>query len=240
MDKPIYKRVLLKLSGEALLGQSSFGIDIDVVKVICQEIKDVVDLGTQVAIVIGGGNIFRGGTVSSQGIDRGTADYMGMLGTVINSLALRGFLSELGVPTRVQTSIEMREVAEPFIVGRALRHLEKGRVVIFAAGTGNPFFTTDTAASLRALQIHADVMMKATKVDGVYDKDPVVHDDARKYDQITYTEVLAKNLRVMDATAISMCRDNELPVIVFNLEKRGNIKKVICGQPIGTIVGVEK
>ena len=240
MDKPIYKRVLLKLSGEALLGKGSFGIDIDVVKIISQEIKDVFELGTQVAIVIGGGNIFRGVEASTQGIDRGTADYMGMLGTVINSLALHGFLSDLGVPTRVQTSIEMREVAEPFIIGRAVRHLEKGRVVIFAAGTGNPYFTTDTAASLRALQIRADVMMKATKVDGVYDKDPVVHDDALKYDEITYTEVLAKNLRVMDATAISMCRDNDLPVVVFNLEKRGNIKKVICGQPIGTIVGVEK
>lgn len=240
MDKPIYKRVLLKLSGEALLGKNSFGIDIDVVKIISREIKDVVELGAQVAVVIGGGNIFRGVEASSRGIDRGTADYMGMLGTVINSLALQGFLSDLGVPTRVQTSIEMREVAEPFIIGRALRHLEKGRVVIFAAGTGNPYFTTDTAASLRALQIRADAMLKATKVDGVYDKDPVVHEDAHKYDEISYTEVLAKNLRVMDATAISMCRDNDLPVVVFNLEKRGNIKRVICGQPIGTIVGVEK
>ena len=240
MDKPIYKRVLLKLSGEALLGKSSFGIDIDVVKIIGQEIKDVVELGIQVAVVIGGGNIFRGVEVSTQGIDRGTADYMGMLGTVINSLALRGFLSDMGVPTRVQTSIEMREVAEPFIVGRALRHLEKGRVVIFAAGTGNPYFSTDTAASLRALQIRADVMLKATKVDGVYDKDPVVHGDALKYDTISYTDVLAKNLRVMDATAISMCRDNDMPVVVFNLEKRGNIKKAICGHPIGTIVGVDK
>jgi uridylate kinase len=240
MDKPIYRRVLLKLSGEALLGKKTFGIDVDVVKTIGGDVKEIVDLGVQVAIVIGGGNIFRGVEASTKGIDRGTADYMGMLGTIINSLALRGFLSEMGVATRVQTSIEMREVAEPFIIGRALRHLEKGRVVIFAGGTGNPYFTTDTAASLRALQIQADAMLKATKVDGVYDKDPVVHADARKFDRISYTEVLAKNLRVMDATAISMCRDNDMPVIVFNLETRGNIKKVICGQPIGTIVGVEQ
>ncbi|MBN2254831.1 MAG: UMP kinase [Deltaproteobacteria bacterium] len=240
MDKPIYRRVLLKLSGEALLGKKTFGIDVDVVKSIGGDVKEIVDLGVQVAIVIGGGNIFRGVEASAKGIDRGTADYMGMLGTIINSLALRGFLSEMGVVTRVQTSIEMREVAEPFIIGRALRHLEKGRVVIFAGGTGNPYFTTDTAASLRALQIQADAMLKATKVDGVFDKDPVVHADARKFDRISYTEVLAKNLRVMDATAISMCRDNDMPVIVFNLETKGNIKKVICGQPIGTIVGVEQ
>jgi uridylate kinase len=240
MDKPKYRRILLKLSGEALLGKRTFGIDIHVVKRIGEDIKEIVDLGVQVAIVIGGGNIFRGGEASTKGIDRGTADYMGMLGTVINSLALRGFLSEMGVETRVQTSIEMREVAEPFIIGRALRHLDKGRVVVFAGGTGNPYFTTDTAASLRSLQIDADAMLKATKVDGVYDKDPIVHADARMFDTISYDEVLTKNLRVMDATAISMCRDNDMPVIVFNLETKGNIRKVVCGQPIGTIVGVKQ
>ena len=237
MDKPIYKRVLLKLSGEALLGKSSFGIDSDVVKIIGQEIKDVVELGIQVAVVIGGGNIFRGVEVSTQGIDRGTADYMGMLGTVINSLALRGFLSDMGVPTRVQTAIEMREVAEPFIVGRALRHLEKGRVVIFAAGTGNPYFTTDTAAALRALEIKADVLMKATKVDGIYDKDPVVNKDAVFFERISFTDVLTRNLKVMDAKAISLCRDNNLSVLVFNLLSKGNIKRAIAGETVGTIVG---
>lgn len=240
MDKPVYKRVLLKLSGEALLGNSSFGIDIDVVKHIAKEIKEVTELGTEMAVVIGGGNIFRGVEISSEGINRTTADYMGMMATVMNSLALQSFLINMGVATRVQTSIEMREIAEPFIIGRALRHLEKGRVVIFAAGTGNPYFTTDTAASLRALEVSADILLKATKVDGVYDKDPVMNEDARKYDRINYTDVLAKNLKVMDATAISMCRDNNLPVIVFNLEKEGNIKGVICGKSIGTIVGVEQ
>lgn len=240
MDKPIYKRVLLKLSGEALLGKNVFGIDVHVVGVIAKEIKEVVDLGVQVAVVVGGGNIFRGIEVSSRGIDRTSGDYMGMLATVMNSVALQHSLVNAGVPTRVQSAIEMREVAEPFIVGRAVRHLEKGRVVIFAAGTGNPYFTTDTAASLRALEIQADVMLKATKVDGVYDKDPVTNKDAVLYNTISYTEVLTKNLKVMDSTAISMCRDNNLPVIVFNLEKRGNIRGVICGKSIGTIVGVEQ
>jgi uridylate kinase len=240
MDKPIYKRVLLKLSGEALLGNNAFGIDLHVVEVIAQEIREVVSLGVQVAIVVGGGNIFRGMEISSKGINRTSGDYMGMLATVMNSVALQNFLVNAGVPTRVQSAIEMREVAEPFIVGRAVRHLEKGRVVIFAAGTGNPYFTTDTTASLRALEIQADVMLKATKVDGVYDKDPVTNKDAVLYDRISYTEVLTKNLKVMDSTAISMCRDNNLPVIVFNLEKRRNIRGVICGKSIGTIVGVEK
>ncbi|MBN2514674.1 MAG: UMP kinase [Deltaproteobacteria bacterium] len=240
MDKPIYKRVLLKLSGEALLGNNAFGIDVHIVEVIAQEIREIVSLGVQVAIVVGGGNIFRGMEISSKGIKRTSGDYMGMLATVMNSVALQNFLLNAGVPTRVQSAIEMREVAEPFIIGRAVRHLEKGRVVIFAAGTGNPFFTTDTAASLRALEIQADVMLKATKVDGVYDKDPVTNKDAVLYDTISYTEVLTKNLKVMDSTAISMCRDNNLPVIVFNLEKRGNIRGVICGKSIGTIVGVEQ
>lgn len=228
------------MSGEALLGNNAFGIDINVVEIIAQEIRDVMCLGVQVAIVVGGGNIFRGIEVSSRGIDRTSGDYMGMLATVMNSVALKHSLVNAGVPTRVQSAIEMREVAEPFIIGRAVRHLEKGRVVIFAAGTGNPYFTTDTAASLRALEIQADVMLKATKVDGVYDKDPITNKDAILYDRISYTEVLSKNLKVMDSTAISMCRDNNLPVIVFNLEKKGNIRGVICGKSIGTIVGVEQ
>ncbi len=240
MDKPIYKRVLLKLSGEALLGKSSYGIDVDVVKLIADEIKEIVDAGVQVSIVVGGGNIFRGIEASTKGIDRTSADYMGMLATVMNSLALQNFLQNVGVFTRVQSAIEMREIAEPFIIGRALRHLEKGRVVIFASGTGNPYFTTDTAASLRALEMRADVMLKATKVDGVYDKDPTKHKDANMFDKISYIDVLTKNLKVMDATAISLCRDNKLPIIVFNLEKKGNIKGVISGKPIGTIVGVER
>ena len=230
----------MKLSGEALLGESSYGIDIDVVKLIADEIKEIVDAGVHVAIVVGGGNIFRGIEASTKGIDRTSADYMGMLATVMNSLALQNFLQNVGVSTRVQSAIEMREIAEPFIIGRALRHLEKGRVVIFASGTGNPYFTTDTAASLRALEMRADVMLKATKVDGVYDKDPTKHKDANMFDKINYTDVLTKNLKVMDATAISLCRDNKLPIIVFNLEKKGNIKGVISGKPIGTIVGVER
>ncbi len=240
MNKPIYKRVLLKLSGEALLGKSSYGIDIDVIKLIADEIKEIVDAGVQVAIVVGGGNIFRGVEASTKGIDRTSADYMGMLATVMNSLALQNFLQNVGISTRVQSAIEMREIAEPFITGRALRHLEKGRVVIFASGTGNPYFTTDTAASLRALEMRADVILKATKVDGVYDKDPVKHEDANMFDKISYTDVLAKNLKVMDSTAISLCRDNNLPIIVFNLAKKGNIKGVISGKPIGTVVGVER
>ncbi|MCD6154103.1 MAG: UMP kinase [Syntrophobacterales bacterium] len=239
MDKPIYKRVLLKLSGEAFLGKNSFGIDINVVKLIASEIKEILDLDVQIAIVIGGGNIFRGIQMSAEGMDRASADYMGMLATVMNSLALSNFLQGIGVATRVQTAIEMKEVAEPFILGRALRHLEKGRVVIFAAGIGNPYFTTDTAASLRAMEIKADVMLKATRVNGVYDKDPVIYSAAKMFDKISYTDVLTSNLKVMDSTAISMCRDNNLPVIVFNIETEGNIKRVVCGKSIGTVVGVE-
>jgi len=227
------------LSGEAFLGKNSFGIDINVVKLIASEIKEILDLDVQIAIVIGGGNIFRGIQMSAEGMDRASADYMGMLATVMNSLALSNFLQCIGVATRVQTAIEMKEVAEPFILGRALRHLEKGRVVIFAAGIGNPYFTTDTAASLRAMEIKADVMLKATRVNGVYDKDPVIYSAAKMFDKISYTDVLTNNLKVMDSTAISMCRDNNLPVIVFNIETEGNIKRVVCGKSIGTVVGVE-
>jgi uridylate kinase len=237
MEKPVYKRVILKLSGEALLGKSSFGIDIEILKVIAEEVKDITSLGVQMGIVIGGGNIFRGVEASTKGLDRASADHMGMLATVINGLALQNVLEGIGVTTRVQTAIDMRDVAEPYIKGKAINHLEKGRVVIFAAGTGSPYFTTDTAASLRALEMHADVVLKATKVDGVYDKDPVKNGDATIFDKIDYTEVLSRNLRVMDSTAISMCRDNNLPIVVFNLEQRGNIRRVICGEPIGTKVG---
>jgi uridylate kinase len=237
MDGPVYKRVLLKLSGETLMGNLSSGIDQEVVEAIAAEIREVFGLGVQLGIVIGGGNIFRGLTASAKGMDRTTADYMGMLATVINSLALQSALEHVGVPTRVQTAIEMREVAEPFIQRRAIRHLEKGRVVIFAAGTGNPYFTTDTAATLRAVEIKADIILKATKVDGVYDRDPVQYHDAVMYEKISYTDVLTKNLKVMDASAISLCRDNGLPLSVFNFQKAGNIKRVICGEAVGTIVG---
>jgi uridylate kinase len=237
MDHPAYRRVLLKLSGEALLGKSSFGIDPQVVSSIAAEIRDVAALGVQMGIVIGGGNIFRGMQASADGMDRTTADYMGMLATVINSLALQSALEHLNVVTRVQTAIEMREIAEPFIQRRAIRHLEKGRVVIFAAGTGNPYFTTDTAATLRAVEIRADILIKATKVDGVYDRDPVQNSDAVKYEKISYTDVLTRDLKVMDSTAISLCRDNGLPLVVFDLLRAGNIKRVICGEAVGTIVG---
>ncbi len=237
MDCPAYRRVLLKLSGETLMGKGASGIDPQVVDAIAHEIGEVAALGVQLGIVIGGGNIFRGMAASMKGIDRTTADYMGMLATVINSLALQSALEHLGVTTRVQTAIEMREIAEPFIQRRAIRHLEKGRVVIFAAGTGNPYFTTDTAASLRAVEIRADIILKATKVDGVYDRDPVRYPDAVMYEKISYTDVLTKDLKVMDATAISLCRDNALPLVVFNLQKTGNIKRVICGEPVGTVVG---
>ena len=225
------------MSGESFMGNRSSGIDPEVVEEVAGEIREVAALGVQLGIVIGGGNIFRGMTASAKGMDRTTADYMGMLATVINSLALQSALEHVGVPTRVQTAIEMREIAEPFIQRRAIRHLEKGRVVIFAAGTGNPYFTTDTAATLRAVEIKADIILKATKVDGVYDRDPVKDPDAVMYEKISYTDVLTKNLKVMDASAISLCRDNGLPLNVFNLQKAGNIKRVICGEPVGTMVG---
>jgi len=237
MDHPVYKRVLLKLSGESLMGNLASGIDHQIVGDIAGEIREVVALGVQLGIVVGGGNIFRGVTASTKGMDRTTADYMGMLATVINSLALQSALERQGVSTRVQTAIEMREVAEPFIQRRAVRHLEKGLVVIFAAGTGNPYFTTDTAATLRAVEIKADIILKATKVEGVYDRDPLQHADAVMYEKISFTDVLTSNLKVMDATAISMCRDNGLPLVVFNLQKPGNIRRVICGEAVGTCVG---
>jgi uridylate kinase len=236
-NKVVYKRILLKLSGEALLGKQSSGVDPEVANYIAAEIKSLADLNVQIGIVVGGGNIFRGLEASSKGMDRTSADYMGMLATVINSLALQSALEMRGIATRVQSSIEMREIAEPFIQRKAIRHLEKGRIVIFAGGTGNPYFTTDTAASLRAMEIKADVIMKATKVDGVYDSDPVKNKKAVMFKNIKYIDILTKNLKVMDATAISLCRDNSLPIIVFNLQKKGNIRGVICGKKIGTYVG---
>jgi len=239
MEKPVYRRVLLKLSGEALMGKHIFGIDPEVVGQIAGEIKEVVSLGVQLGIVIGGGNIFRGLEAGDRGADRAMADYTGMLATVINSLVLQSALEAIAVVTRVQSAIEIKAVAEAFILRRAIRHLEKGRVVIFAGGTGNPFFTTDTAAALRAIEIKADVMIKATKVNGVYDRDPMKFPEARMFDNIGYTDVLTKSLKVMDATAISLCRENLLPIVVFNLLKSGNMKNVICGQTIGTTIGGE-
>lgn len=233
-----YKRILLKLSGEALMGEKGFGIDSSTVDSIAKEIKKVVDMGAKIAIVIGGGNIFRGVEASAKGMERASADYMGMLATVINALALQNALEKNNVPTRVQSAIDMRELAEPYIRRKAMRHLEKGRVVIFAAGTGNPYFTTDTAAALRAMEIGADVIMKATKVDGVYSSDPIKDPKAKKYDTISYIDVLKKGLSVMDSTAISLCMDNNLPIVVFNLKGRDNIKKVVQGKKIGTIVGL--
>lgn len=231
-----YKRILLKLSGEALAGDQGYGIDPVVISGIAAEIKEVVDLGVEVALVIGGGNIFRGVAASSKGMDRASADYMGMLATVMNSLAMQDALEKQGVNTRVQSAIEMQEVAEPYIRRRAVRHLEKGRVVIFSAGTGNPYFTTDTAASLRAMEIHAEVILKATKVDGIYSADPKQDKTAIKLPTLTYLEVLQRGLRVMDATATSLCMDNNLPMIIFDMTCRDNIKKVVLGEPIGTIV----
>lgn len=234
MTSPRYKRILLKLSGEALMGDQSFGISPDVIKYVAEEVRSAFDLGVQIAIVVGGGNIFRGIAASSYGMDRVSADKMGMLATVINSLALQDALEEKGVLTRVQTAISMHEVAEPFILRKAVRHLEKGRVVIFAAGTGNPYFTTDTAAVLRAQEIHAEILLKATKVDGLYDSDPAIKDDAKFIKKISYMEIIEKQLHVMDMTAISLAMDNLLPLIVFNLATKGNIRKVVCGEPIGT------
>lgn len=236
MTQPRYRRILLKLSGEALMGEQGYGIDYSVLDSIAEEIKEIHGLGVEVAIVIGGGNIFRGLAASARGMERASADYMGMLATVLNALALQNALENKGVYTRVQSAIEMRELAEPYIRRRAVRHLEKKRVVIFGAGTGNPYFTTDTAAALRAMEIGAEVIMKATKVDGVYSADPVKDPSAVKYDRLTYIEVLQKNLGVMDATAISLCMDNNLPIIVFNLNVRGNIKRIVSGEDVGTLV----
>jgi len=232
-----YRRVMLKLSGEALAGEKGYGIDFDVTKKIAQEIKSLVDMGVEVGAVVGGGNIWRGR--SGEGMDRTTADYMGMLATCINGLALQDSLENLGVITRVQTAIEMKEVAEPFIRRRAMRHLEKKRVVIFSAGTGNPYFSTDTTAALRAAEIEADVILLAKKVDGVYDKDPHKYDDAKKFDKLNYIEVLEKGLQVMDSTATSLCMDNNIPILVFGLDNPENIRKAVMGEKIGTLVSKE-
>src|SRR5687767_8092402 len=235
---PIYKRVLLKLSGEALMGDQQFGVDPAVANRIALDVGAIQALGVETAIVIGGGNIFRGLAASARGMDRATADYMGMLATVINGLALQDGLEQSGVVTRVVTAIEMRAVAEPFIRRRAIRHLEKGRVVIFAAGTGNPYFTTDTAAALRAMEIKADAILKGTKVDGVYTADPMLDTTATKYDTISYLQVLERQLKVMDTTAISLCMDNKLPIVVFNMREPGNVRRVVFGEPIGTTVSI--
>jgi uridylate kinase len=236
VSKPAYTRVLLKLSGEALMGEQPFGIDPIVATQIAREIGEVQSFGVQTAVVIGGGNLFRGLAASARGMDRSTADYMGMLATVINALALQDALEQVGVLTRVVTAIEMRAVAEPFIRRRAIRHLEKGRVVVFAAGTGNPYFTTDTAAALRAMEMRAEVILKGTKVDGVYTADPMIEPTARRYESISYLEVLERGLKVMDATAVSLCMDNKLPIVVFNLRQAGNLRRVIMGEPVGTTV----
>jgi len=235
-----YHRVLLKLSGEALAGEAGYGLNVAVLQRIAQEIKGVIELGCELGIVIGGGNIFRGIAAAANGMDRASSDYMGMLATVINSLALQDVLEKEGVFTRVQSAIEMHELAEPYIRRRAVRHLEKKRVVIFAAGTGNPFFTTDTAAALRAMEIGAEVIMKATKVDGIYDSDPLKNPKAKMFDELTYIEVLNKNIKIMDSTAISLCMDNNLPIISFNLNQPGNISRVIQGERVGTIVRSER
>ena len=236
MASPIYKRVLLKLSGEALMGDQEFGINSDVIQYVAEEVRTTYNLGVQLALVVGGGNIFRGVAASSFGMDRVSADHMGMLATVINSLALQDSLEKQGIHTRVQTAISMHEVAEPYILRRAVRHLEKGRVVIFAAGTGNPYFTTDTAAVLRAQEIHADILLKATKVDGLFDSDPETNEKARFIKNIKYMDVLKRQLNVMDMTAISLAMDNKLPLSIFNLRKKGNIRKVISGEDIGTLI----
>jgi uridylate kinase len=231
-----YKRILLKLSGEVLAGGASFGINPDKVKALASEVSEVAATGVQIGVVVGGGNIFRGVAAAAQKMDRVTADHMGMLATVINSLALSDALEQMGIPTRVMSAIEMHQVAEPYIRRRAIRHLEKGRIVIFAAGTSNPYFSTDTAATLRALEIKADVIAKATRVDGVYDKDPLKFSDAVKYSEITYLEVLSQGLGVMDATSIAMCRDNKLPILVFNLNTAGNIMRMAMGETVGTVI----
>jgi uridylate kinase len=236
MAKAAYKRALLKISGEALMGDKGYGIDPEVLIRIATEIADTVALGVELAVVVGGGNIFRGVSESARGMDRTTGDYVGMLATVMNAVSLQEAIERRGVPTRVQSALPMSQLAEPYIRRRAMRHLEKERVVIFGAGTGNPFFTTDTAAALRAMEIGAEVLLKATKVDGVYDKDPRKHTDARRYQQVTFTDALQKDLGVMDATAFALCRDNEMPIIVFNMTKPGNIGRVVTGEAVCTTV----
>jgi uridylate kinase len=239
LKQPHFKRILLKLSGEALMGNQGFGIDPEMISYVAQEIKKTHQVGIEIALVVGGGNIFRGIKATSFGMERTSADHMGMLATVINSVALQDALEKVGIQTRVQSAIAMHQVAEPYILRRALRHLEKGRVVIFAAGTGNPYFTTDTAAVLRAQEIHAQVLLKATKVDGLYDADPEIHPDAKFIESISYMGVLEKQLKVMDMTAISLAMDNNLPLVVFSLKKPGNIIDVACGEPIGTLISNE-
>ena len=234
MTTPRYNRVLLKLSGEALMGDQSFGISPEVIKYVAEEVRSIFDLGIQIAIVVGGGNIFRGIAASSFGMDRTSADHMGMLATVINSLALQDALEKKSVQTRTQSAISIHEVAEPYILRRAIRHLEKGRVVIFAAGTGNPYFTTDTAAVLRGQEIHAEILLKATRVAGLYDSDPLVNKDAKFIKEITYIEVLEKQLKIMDMTAISLAMENQLPLVIFDIKNKGNLRKIICGEEIGT------
>lgn len=236
MGKP-YQRVLLKLSGEALMGELAYGIDPAIVTAIAQEIAGVVNQGIQLAVVVGGGNIFRGVKGAAAGMDRATADYIGMIATIMNAMTLQDALERIDVPTRVQTAISMQELAEPYIRRRAIRHLEKNRVVIFGGGSGNPFFTTDTTAALRAAEISAEVVLKATKVDGVYDSDPALNPTAKRYNSLTYSHVLAKDLKVMDSTAIALCKDNNIPIMVFNLSVGGNIRRAVMGEPIGTIVG---
>ncbi|MBE9528663.1 MAG: UMP kinase [Proteobacteria bacterium] len=236
MAESKYKRILLKLSGEALMGSKEYGIETEVVSAVASEIAEVVALGVELAVVIGGGNIFRGVSGSAEGMDRASADYVGMLATVINALMLQEALEKSGVYTRVLSAIEMKEIGEPYIRRRAIRHLEKGRVVIFAAGTGNPYFTTDTAASLRAMEINADIIIKGTKVDGIYDSDPVTSPDAKLYDRLKYIDVLKDGLQVMDTTAISLCMDNSLPIVVFNIKEAGNLLRVVKGEEIGTLV----
>jgi uridylate kinase len=231
-----YKRVLLKLSGEALMGDKAFGISQEMLAYVAEEIQSIYELGVELAVVVGGGNIFRGVAASSHGMERTSADHMGMLATIMNSLALQDALEKSGIQTRVQTAISMHEVAEPYIRRRAVRHLERGRIVIFAAGTGNPYFTTDTAAVLRAQEIHAEILFKATKVDGLYDTDPIDNPDAKRFKDITYMQVIEKQLKVMDMTAISLAMDNHLPLVVFNLKEKGNIKRVGCGEAIGTYI----
>jgi len=234
--KPHYKRVLLKISGEALMGNQGYGINTEVLRIVAGEIAETAKLGVELAVVVGGGNIFRGVSESAKGMDRASADYVGMLATVMNAVSLQEAIEKHGVVTRVQSAIPMSQLAEPYIRRRAIRHLEKGRVVIFGAGTGNPFFTTDTAAALRAMEINADVLLKATKVDGIYDKDPKKFKDAKRYETVTFTDALKQDLHVMDATAFALCRDNELGIIVFDLTNRGNIQRVVCGEHVGTTV----
>ena len=240
MPKPAYKRILLKISGEALMGHQSYGINPEVLTHVAGEIAETAKLGVEVALVIGGGNIFWGLAASAKGMDRASADYMGMLATVMNAVSLQEAIEKQGVVTRVQSAIPMSQLAEPYIRRRAIRHLEKGRVVIFGAGTGNPFFTTDTAAALRAMEIGAEILLKATKVDGVYDKDPVKHADARRYATVTFTDALQQDLRVMDGTAFALCRDNEMRIIVFDMTTRGNIHRVVCGEPVGTTIVTDR